>query len=320
MAEQRLCLPVSVAGLVARFGGTVLGRGAASRRITGLAALAAATATDLAFFSNPKYRTMLRHSEAGVVVLAERDAALRKGARIVVSGDPRTWFGRVVNELGHGRAFPAGVHPSATVSPTVRLGRGVHVGAGAVIGAGATIGAGTCVLAHAVVTEGCVVGRDCLLHEGCVIGAEGFGFFPDGTRSKRIRHLGVVVLGDRVEIGANTCVDRGLLGDTKVGRDTKIDNLVQVAHNVVIGENCTVCGCVAIAGSTVIGDRCVIGGDVAISGHLSIVGGVSLMAGTRVLKSILTAGIYGGVLPHFPLDNLRLLWRQLLKMGNKRDG
>lgn len=310
-----LRLPAPAAQVARLCGGRLLGRGARSARITGFATLDTAGPDELAFLGQDRYLAKLKQTQAGVVLVNKRHRGARTGPLIVVDGDARASFMQLLNAAGAGRKFAAGVASSATVARSAKLGRGVHIGAGAVIGARARIGAGTRILARAVVTEDCEVGADCLLHEGCVIGAEGFGLINGPAGPERIAHRGRVVLGDRVEVGANSCIDRGLLEDTVVGAGCKIDNLVQVGHNVTLGERCVVCGCVAIGGSARIGSDCVIGGGSRIKDHCVIVNKVSLMAATTVIGDIRKEGVYGNVVPQLPQRELKRVWREWYRQG-----
>jgi UDP-3-O-[3-hydroxymyristoyl] glucosamine N-acyltransferase len=168
-----------------------------------------------------------------------------------------------------------------------------------VVERGARIGAFSELRSRVTVGEECIVGQRCLLHAGVVIGADGFGFAPNGDRWEKIEQLGAVQIGDDVEIGANTCVDRGALSNTVLEDGVKLDNLIQVGHNVRIGRNTAIAGCAGIAGSATIGAQCTIGGGAIVLGHLEIVNGVHISAGTLVSKSIKKAGHYTGI---FPLD------------------
>jgi len=210
------------------------------------------------------------------------------------------------------------VHPSAVVEPGARIaadasvsalafvGAGARVGGGAIIGAQAHVGAGaevgeaTVLKPRTVLAQDCRIGARGIVHSGAVIGADGFGFAPTQGRWEKIEQLGAVVIGDDVEIGANTCIDRGALEDTVLEDGVKLDNLVQIAHNVRIGAHTVFAGCSAVAGSTRIGKRCMIGGAASIVGHLEIVDDVQITAGTLVTRSIHLAGRYSGA---FPFDD-----------------
>jgi UDP-3-O-[3-hydroxymyristoyl] glucosamine N-acyltransferase len=186
------------------------------------------------------------------------------------------------------------------IAAGARVGERAIVGAGCAIGEGASVGDDTLLHARVTVYPGCVVGARCILHSGAVIGADGFGMAPDAGRWVKIPQVGRAVLGDDVEVGANTCIDRGALGDTVVEDGVKIDNLVQVAHNCRIGAHTVIAGCAGIAGSTVIGRHCLIGGAAGIIGHLTICDGVTVSGMTFVTKSITKPGVYSSGLPMMP--------------------
>jgi UDP-3-O-[3-hydroxymyristoyl] glucosamine N-acyltransferase len=197
------------------------------------------------------------------------------------------------------------VHPSASVGAFAVIDDGAAIGADAVIGAhvhvgaGAVIGPGTRLASRVSFGEACRIGARGLLHSGAVIGADGFGFAPNAGRWERIEQLGTVQIGDDVDIGANTCVDRGALDDTLISDGVKLDNLIQIAHNVRIGAHTAMAGCVGVAGSAVIGAGCTFGGAAMILGHLQIADGVHISAASVVMSSILKPGQYSGV---FPID------------------
>jgi UDP-3-O-[3-hydroxymyristoyl] glucosamine N-acyltransferase len=271
--------------------------------VEGLAPLESAGPAQLAFLSNPRYAPQLGASRAGCVIVgpAARAAALARGACIVVD-DPYAYFARVTQlwKRTHGRPAPAGIHPSAVVDPEAVLADGVSIGPHCVVERGARIGAGTVLKARVHVAEGCSIGARCIVHPGVVIGADGFGFAPDGGRWEKIEQLGAVVIGDDVEIGANCCIDRGALDDTVIEDGVKLDNLVQVGHNVRIGAHSALAGCVGIAGSATIGRHCSIGGGAIILGHLRLADEVQVSAATVITRSIASPGLYSGV---FPFDD-----------------
>jgi len=219
--------------------------------------------------------------------------------------------------------FRPGVHPTAVVSPAAKvastasigphavveagamIGEGVYIGAGCYVGAHATIGAKTRLVAHVVMGERCVAGNDCLFHPGAVIGSDGFGFAKDGEQWQKVPQLGRVVIGNKVEVGANTTIDRGALNDTVIGDGVKLDNQIQIAHNVRIGENTAIAACVGIAGSTIIGKRCTLGGQAGVTGHLEIVDDVHVTAGSLVTSSIAQPGVYSSSLKAEPVEKWR---------------
>jgi UDP-3-O-[3-hydroxymyristoyl] glucosamine N-acyltransferase len=250
---------------------------------------------------------------------AHREALARLPSAIVCA-DPYLAFARLTQWWAAQAARPAapGVHPSAVVHAQARVDPSATVGALAVIGAGAVVGAGAVIGSHAVLEDDahvgarshigagvfigarCTLGERCIVHPGVVIGADGFGFAPHQGRWEKIEQLGAVRIGDDVEIGANTCIDRGALDDTVIGDGVKLDNLIQIGHNVRIGAGTAMAGCVGVAGSARIGARCTFGGGAIVLGHLEIVDEVHVSAATVVTRSILRPGQYSGV---FPFDD-----------------
>lgn len=287
--------------IVAALGGDL--HGDAALRIEGLAPLESAQPGHLSFLSNPKYRQQLDASRAGCVIVgpALREQALARGAAIVVD-DPYLYFARATQLWKRVHARPAGpaIHPSAVVDPEAVIGEGVRIGPQCVVERGARIGAGTVLKARVYVGEDCVVGERCTLHPGAVIGADGFGFAPHAGAWEKIEQLGAVRIGDDVDVGANTCIDRGALADTVIEDGVKLDNLIQVGHNCRIGRHTAIAGCVGIAGSANIGAHCTIGGAAMILGHLTIADRVNISSGSFVSRSILKPGLYTGI---FPIDD-----------------
>jgi UDP-3-O-[3-hydroxymyristoyl] glucosamine N-acyltransferase len=307
-----------VAEIVARLGGTL--RGDASVRVRRFAPLERAGEGDIAFLARAGQARLLEACGASCVIVPEEVDPGEHFAAAIRARDPYLYYARVSQWLQQLQAPPAPsgchaaavVHESARVAPDAyvdacavverdaEIGARAYVGPGCFVGAGAVIGADTRMLARSVVMHDCRVGERCTLHPGAVIGADGFGFARDEQGAGvRIAQTGRVVLGDDVDIGANTTVDRGALDDTRIGNGVKIDNLVQVAHNVQIGEHTALAGCVGIAGSARIGAYCFIGGGAGIAGHLEIadrtvIGGMSLVS-----RSVRQAGHYTGA---FPLD------------------
>jgi UDP-3-O-[3-hydroxymyristoyl] glucosamine N-acyltransferase len=273
------------------------------RSIEGLAALEAATDRQLSFLSNPRYQQQLAASRAACVIVgpASREAALVRGDCIVAE-QPYLYFARVTqlwkSRLG-GETGPA-IHPSAVIDPDAVVDPTVRVGALCVIERGARIGAGTVLKARVNIGERCVIGERCIIHPGAVIGADGFGFAPDDGRWEKIEQLGAVRIGNDVEIGANTCIDRGALHDTVIEDGVKLDNLIQIGHNVRVGKHTAMAGCAAVAGSATIGAYCTIGGRAGILGHLTIADHVHISATSLVTRSILKPGHYSGI---FPIDD-----------------
>lgn len=291
--------------VIAALGGELHGDG--NTRIGRLAPLDSAGPGDLSFVSHLKYRQGLANSQAACIIVPPdlKALALARGA-CIVSESPYLYFARLTQwwrKNADAQCAPAGVqggvHPSAVVDASAQVHPTARVGPLCVIERGARIGAYSQLRARVTVGEDCTVGQRCLLHSGVVIGADGFGFAPDGDRWEKIEQLGAVSIGDDVEIGANTCVDRGALNDTVIEDGVKLDNLIQVGHNVRIGRNTAIAGCVGIAGSATIGPQCTIGGGAIVLGHLEIAAHVNISAGTLVSKSIHKPGHYTGI---FPLD------------------
>jgi len=308
--------PVSVAELAALLGGEAIGDVALP--IQRIAPLASADASTIAFLANPRYQSQLADSQAGCVIVAPavREAAAQRPSAIITP-DPYLAFARLTQWWAN-QVRPAaatGIHPSAVVAEDAQIGAGVTIGAQAVvesgavlgegvqigslchIGAGVEVGARTRLAPRVVLMHGTRVGARCILHSGVVIGADGFGFAPHQGEWVKIEQLGGVVIGDDVEIGANTCIDRGALDDTLIGSGVKLDNLIQIGHNVQIGERTAVAGCAAIAGSAHIGRGCMIGGSANIAGHITIADGVFVSGGSLVMRSLTQAGQYTGVYP-----------------------
>ncbi|MCL4757459.1 MAG: UDP-3-O-(3-hydroxymyristoyl)glucosamine N-acyltransferase [Rhodocyclaceae bacterium] len=297
--------------LVERLGGELVGDGAVE--ITRVATLERAGPGDLAFLSNPRYASRLEHCRASALIVSG-SARDRTALPKIVAPDPYLYFARVaqlLNPLQHpepgvasgasaASPIPAScsVAHGATIGIGVRVGEKVVIGPGCHIGDAVEIGAGTILHANVTIYSGCVVGERCIVHSGAVIGADGFGFARERDgRWVKIPQTGRVVIGDDVEIGANTTIDRGALDDTVIGSGVKLDNQIQIAHNVRIGSHSAIAGCVGIAGSTTIGERCMIGGQAGIIGHLNIADDVVISAGTLVTKSIARAGTYTANLP-----------------------
>lgn len=294
-------MALQLGSIVAQLGGELHGDPQLS--IAGLAPLESAAPDQLSFLSNPKYRQQLAATRAGCVIVAPamREQALARGA-CIVADDAYLYFARATQLWKREHARPAGpaVHPSAVVDPAAEIGPGVRIGAQCVVERGARIGAGTVLKPRVYVGEDCVIGERCTLHPGVVIGADGFGYAPHQGAWEKIEQLGAVRIGNDVDIGANTCVDRGALADTVIEDGVKLDNLIQVGHNCRIGRNTAIAGCVGIAGSANIGANCTIGGAAMILGHLTLADGVNISAGSFVARSILKPGLYTGI---FPIDD-----------------
>jgi UDP-3-O-[3-hydroxymyristoyl] glucosamine N-acyltransferase len=287
--------------IIAALGGEL--HGDPALRIERLAPLEGAEPSHLSFLSNPRYRQQLDASRAGCVIVgpALREQALARGA-CIVADDPYLYFARATQlwKRRHARGNGPAIHPSAVIDPEAVIAEGARIGAHCVVERGARIGADTVLKPRVYVGEDCSIGARCTLHPGVVIGADGFGWAPNAGAWEKIEQLGAVRIGDDVDIGANTCIDRGALADTVIEDGVKLDNLIQVGHNVRIGRHTAVAGCVGIAGSANIGAHCTIGGAAMILGHLTLADGVNISAGSFVARSILKPGLYTGI---FPIDD-----------------
>jgi UDP-3-O-[3-hydroxymyristoyl] glucosamine N-acyltransferase len=308
--------------LARRSGATLDGDGAIL--IERIATLERAGPRDIAFLANPRYRSQLAGTHASAVIVAP-DAASATPLPKLVSANPYATYARVATILHPPPPVAAGVHATASVAPSATVAGSAAVGPFAVVGAGATVGERCSIGAHCVVGDGatvdadavldarvtlyphCIVGARTLIHSGAVIGADGFGLADDGGRWHKIPQIGRVVVGADVEIGANTTIDRGAIGDTVIEDDVKLDNQIQIGHNCWIGAHTAIAGCVGIAGSTRIGRNCRIGGAAMISGHLAIADGTVISAATQVYDSIHEAGVYTSAFPALPHRD----WKQV---------
>lgn len=295
--------------------------GDADLPITGIASLDAAQSGDLSHLSNPAYREQLGYCRAAAVILAPAERDRWPGAALVHS-NPYLTYARASQLFRTEVAPAAGIHPSASIAADASIAASAVVGAGAVIGARVRIGEAAIIGANTTIADDCSVGarsilqanvtlagpvrlgNDCVVYSGAVIGAEGFGFTPDERGEwVPIAQLGGVVIGDRVSIGANTCIDRGALGDTRIDDGVKIDNLCQIGHNCHIGAHTLICGCVGIVGSTRIGRHCVLAGGAGIGGDrpIELCDQVIVSARTLVAQSISKPGTYSGGTLHAPM-------------------
>ena len=288
--------------IVDALGGSLEG-GARGTAIVRIAPLEVASEGDLSFLSNPRYQPQLAASRAACVIVAPamRDVALARGA-CIVAVNPYVYFARAT-QLWRKHTVPAsagGIHASAVVDPTAVIHPSALIGPLCVVERGAHVGAGTVLKSRVTVGENCYIGSRCIVHAGAVIGADGFGFAPDKGQWVKIEQLGAVRIGDDVEIGANTCIDRGALQDTVIGDGVKLDNLIQIGHNVHVGKHSAMAGCVGVAGSATIGAHCTIGGGAIVLGHLALADNVHISAATVVTRSLTRPGQYTGM---FPIDD-----------------
>jgi UDP-3-O-[3-hydroxymyristoyl] glucosamine N-acyltransferase len=302
----------SLREIAAQLGGEVRGDGECV--VSRMASLGGATSGDLTFLANSKYRAMLAATQASAVVLGQADADATQLPRIVTE-NPYAYFARVSSLLHPASVIASGIHPTAVVDPSVVLPSSIRIAAHVQIGRGVTVGDGVAIEAGCVIGEDVVIGRDsrlhanvtiyagcelgqrCVLNSGVVIGADGFGYAEDSGRWVKIPQVGRVLIGDDVEIGANSTIDRGALDDTVIEEGVKLDNLIQVGHNCHIGAHTVIAGCVGIAGSARIGRHCRIGGAAMILGHLEIADGVTISPGSMITRSLNRAGTYTALMP-----------------------
>ena len=297
----------TAANIAAQLGLTVVGE---DREITGINTLEDAGPKDISFLANPKYAQFLPQTKAGAVIVAQEYAD--KVTTALVSKNPYMDFGRAVALFAEpqgtfsGISDKAYVHSEAslgenvTVYPFAYIGARVSIGAGSIIfpgcyvGEGSTLGDGCILYPNATLYANTSLGKNCIIHAGVVLGADGFGFVRTPFGIQKIPQIGTVSLGDTVEVGANTTIDRAVLGTTFVGESTKIDNLVQVGHNVVIGKECFIVSQVGISGSAKIGDRSTLAGQVGVAGHLTIGNNVTIGPQSGVAKDIADNTTCGG--------------------------
>ncbi|MDR1276342.1 MAG: UDP-3-O-(3-hydroxymyristoyl)glucosamine N-acyltransferase [Candidatus Accumulibacter sp.] len=293
-----------------RFGGRIEGDG--SVVVHQVASLESARSGQLAFLTAPKFLPLLKATLASAVIVPPQFSAETALPRIV-HANPYACYARVVALLNPVSHEFSGVDPSAVVQseipPSTRvgalavvgrrveLGENVTIYPGCVVGDDVSIGDDSILYARVVVYSNCRIGKRAILQSGAVIGGDGFGFAKDGDSWVKIPQIGRVVIGDDVEVGVNTAVDRGALDDTVIGNGVKLDNLIQIAHNVQVGDNTAMAGCAGIAGSTKIGERCTFGGAAMISGHIEIGDDVHISGGTFVAKSLGKPGVYTSIFP-----------------------
>ncbi len=322
----------SLSDIAAHCEGDLIGEG--SHQVIGVASLEQAEEDRLSFLVSARSLPPRFDQSPGVLLLKEEHVDLFGGNRIVVA-DPYLAYARVSELFALTQSDGSGVHAAAMVSPTASLGKGVQIGAGSVVQESAVIGDHVVIGSNVVIEDGCEVGdgsriessvtlcrgsrvgRRCVISPGVVIGASGFGYAPEGAGWRKIHQLGGVLIGDDVDIGANTTIDRGAIDDTVIGNRVKLDNQIQIAHNVRIGDDTIAAGCLAVAGSTVIGQRCRIGGRVSILGHLAIADDVVLTAGAFVARSIDDAGTWSSMIPAQPAARWRRILTALIRQARK---
>ncbi len=286
----------------------------ADQLVSGLNTLQDAQFSQVSFLASANYRRFLAGTRACAVLL-NGELADECPVSALVIDNPYHAFARATALFDTAPQPAPGIHPSATVHPDAevdasasvaagavieafaRIGANAVIGSNCVVGEGSEIGAGSRLYAGAVIYHGCSIGRDCIVHSQAVIGADGFGFAPYQRQWTKIHQLGGVEIGDEVEIGAVTCIDRGALGNTVIGRGVKIDNQVQIAHNVRIGDYSAIAACSAVAGSATIGKHCTLAGGAGVVGHVTVADGSHITARTLVTKSIDSAGSYSSGTP-----------------------
>jgi UDP-3-O-[3-hydroxymyristoyl] glucosamine N-acyltransferase len=287
--------------------GTVEGN--SSAEVSGLSKIEEGTAGTLTFLANPKYISHIYSTGASIAIVSNdfvAEQALPETLTLIRVADAYGSFAKLLEAYSQFKRPRPGIHPSAVIDASVVVGENVHIGAGVVIEAGASIGNNAVIMAQSYLGEhvkigsfssihpgvkiysDCIIGVNCTLHAGVVIGADGFGFAPQADNQyAKVPQIGNVVIEDRVEIGANTAIDRATLGSTIIREGVKLDNLIQIAHNVEIGKNTVIAALTGIAGSTKIGENVMIGGQVGIAGHLTIANGVKIAAQTGISASVL---------------------------------
>jgi len=287
--------------------GTVEGN--SSAEVSGLSKIEEGKAGTLTFLANPKYISHIYSTGASVAIVSNdfvAEQALPETLTLIRVADAYGSFAKLLEAYSQFKRPRPGIHPSAVIDSTVVVGENVHIGAGVVIEAGASVGNNAVIMAQSYLGEhvkigdfttihpgvkvysDCVIGANCTLHAGVIIGADGFGFAPQADNQyAKVPQIGNVVIEDRVEIGANTAIDRATLGSTIIREGVKLDNLIQIAHNVEIGKNTVIAALTGIAGSTKIGENVMIGGQVGIAGHLTIANGVKIAAQTGISASVL---------------------------------
>ena len=298
--------------LVKKLGGELIGD--PNILINSVASLESADQNSISFFSNPKYSDLLKNTKAAVVIVNKESLSFRAGACIVID-NPYLYFAKVSQLLNPSKPLKKEIHKSAIIHPSCKLGQEIYIGpnvvieenvslddgviihAGSMIEADSVIGNATVIHSHVVIKANTIIGKNCTLYAGCVIGSDGFGYAKDNGKWLAIPQIGRVILGDNVDIGSNSTIDRGALDDTMISSGVKIDNLVQIGHNCMIGENTIIAGCVGIAGSAKVGKNCAIGGAAMILGHLSITDNVTISPGSMITRSIKTPGTYTALMP-----------------------
>ena len=298
--------------LIKQLGGELIGD--SNILINSVASLESANKNSVSFFNNSKYLDLLKNTKAALVILNKESCALHAGTCIVVD-NPYLYFAKISRLLNPIKILKKEIHKSAIIHSTCKLGKDIYIGpnviieenvsiadgvtvhAGVIIESDNIIGSHSTIHPNVVIKTNTIIGKNCTLYAGAVIGSDGFGYAKDNDKWLAIPQIGKVVLGDNVDIGSNSTIDRGALDDTIISSGVKIDNLVQIGHNCIIGENTIIAGCVGIAGSAKIGKNCAIGGAAMILGHLSITDDVTISPGSMITRSIKNPGTYTALMP-----------------------
>ncbi len=305
-----------------------------SLKIKDIATLEGGEVGEIGFLSNVKYAAAFQNSKVSACILEERFVkSAPSGMTLLVSNNPYASYALIAAKFypskiaGYYKAPSATISPSASVHESAYVGENVVISENAEIGAGCYIGAGTFVDAGVVIGKNtqiksnctiayAVIGKDCIIHPGVRIGQDGFGFAPSAQGITKVEQLGMVEIGNNVEIGANTCIDRGAIENTMIGDGTKIDNLVQIAHNVKIGKNCFIVSQVGIAGSTSVGNQVMLGGQVGIAGHVHIGDGSMIAAQSGIMSEVAPGSVLGGS-PAVPMKQWLRMTAYLKKVTDR---
>ncbi|HCC73152.1 MAG TPA: UDP-3-O-(3-hydroxymyristoyl)glucosamine N-acyltransferase [Methylophilaceae bacterium] len=298
--------------LVKKLGGELVGD--TNILINSVASLESANKNSVSFFNNSKYLSLLKNTKAALVILDRESSGHYAGARIVAD-NPYLYFAKISRLLNPIKILKKEIHKSAIIHSTCKLGSDIYIGpnviieenvsiangvtihGGVIIESDNVIGDNSIIHPNVVLKTNTIIGKNCTIYAGAVIGSDGFGYAKDNDKWLAIPQIGKVVLGDNVDIGSNSTIDRGALDDTIISSGVKIDNLVQIGHNCIIGENTIIAGCVGIAGSAKIGKNCAIGGAAMILGHLSITDNVTISPGSMITRSINKSGTYTALMP-----------------------
>ena len=298
--------------LVKKLGGELIGD--TNILINSVASLESANKNSVSFFNNSKYLSLLKNTKAALVILDRESSGYYVGARIVTD-NPYLYFAKISRLLNPIKILKKEIHKSAIIHSTCKLGSDIYIGpnviieenvsiangvtihGGVIIESDNVIGNNSIIHPNVVLKTNTIIGKNCTIYAGAVIGSDGFGYAKDNDKWLAIPQIGKVVLGDNVDIGSNSTIDRGALDDTIISSGVKIDNLVQIGHNCIIGENTIIAGCVGIAGSAKIGKNCAIGGAAMILGHLSITDNVTISPGSMITRSINKSGTYTALMP-----------------------